>query len=298
MRGNPASSGYDACIMIRRWADLASASRRHRRIASLLAAVALLSGCGDRTPKVDVSTATTSPPSVVAFDPQNGAIDVDPSRTTLSVTFDREMDPDGWAWVIENPTTAPDLGEAHFDAGDRTNTVAVKLQPGRDYVIWINSTQYSHFRDRAGTAATPVRWTFSTRAEDASSREVASPSSSVPAGWPIQPLPAHGEGPHVVTLDPPNGATAVDPAKSPLRVTFDRTMEGSWAWVTEGKNFPAMAGNAYYEPDGRTAALPVKLEAGHTYVLWLNSPQYTLFRDVAGHPLQPLRWTFTTASKR
>ncbi len=137
-----------------------------------LAAALLLAGCG-RAPKLDVRTATpvkpvqefqaVQPPAVVAVDPPNGATDVDPSRTTLSVTFDRPMDPEGWAWVIEHPSTAPDLGDSTWDAAVQTNTAKVRLEPGRSYVIWLNSPQYSYFKDRQGLAATPFRWTFATR---------------------------------------------------------------------------------------------------------------------------------------
>jgi len=101
-------------------------------------------------------------PQVVALDPADGATGVDPSRTTLSVTFDRPMDPQGWAWVVEDAATAPDIGEAHFDLGGRTNTVDVQLEPNRDYVVWINSQTYTYFKGVDGTPAVPYRWTFST----------------------------------------------------------------------------------------------------------------------------------------
>jgi len=99
---------------------------------------------------------------VVALDPPDGAHGVDPSRTTLSVTFDRTMDPQGWAWVVEDAATAPDIGEAHFDPSGRTNTVEVTLEPNRDYVVWINSQTYSYFKSVDGTSAEPYRWTFHT----------------------------------------------------------------------------------------------------------------------------------------
>ena len=73
------------------------------------------------------------------------------------------MDRQGWAWVIENPATAPELGASRFDGGGRANTVEAKLEPGRSYVVWVNSPEYSYFRDLAGAPAAPVRWTFSTR---------------------------------------------------------------------------------------------------------------------------------------
>jgi hypothetical protein len=265
-------------------------------LAAALLVVASLApvACGREVPQLNVSAAPPAqPPHVVVFDPPDGATDVDPSRTTLSVTFDRPMDPQGWAWVIEGPETAPDLGEARFDAGGTTNTVAAHLEPGRNYVVWINSERFDHFRDRAGTPATPVRWTFSTRpAAGAAPAAAAKPPAVAPGA---APPPA----PHVVALVPPNGASGVDPERvTVLRATFDRQMEGSWSWVRESDDFPQTAGNAYFESDGRTAALPVRLEPGHTYVVWLNSSKYQLFRDTSGTPAPPLRWTFTTAGAR
>ncbi len=142
--------------------------------------VLLAVGCGgdSSTPKLSVTTtpstpaaatATTAqqepigPPHVVAFDPPLGATNVDPARTVLAVTFDRAMDREGWAWVIEDKSTAPDIGESSWDAAVRTNSAPVKLEPGKTYVVWINSPQYSYFKDPQGRTATPVRWSFTTR---------------------------------------------------------------------------------------------------------------------------------------
>ena len=232
--------------------------------------------------------AGAAPPRVVAFDPPTGATDVDPARTTLSVRFDRAMDPEGWAWVIERPETAPELGASSFDAGRTVNTVEAKLAPGRTYVLWVNSPQFSYFRGADGTPSTPVRWTFTTRGAPAAA------PGAVPAL-----VPSHAGGPRIVALEPPNGSTAVDLSLARLRVTFDRPMEASWSWVRESEpSFPPTTGPAGFEADGRTAYLPVRLEPGHTYVVWLNSEEFQLFRDLAGQPTPPLRWVFTTAPAR
>jgi RNA polymerase sigma-70 factor (ECF subfamily) len=278
--------------------------------------VALLGACDRSTPRLDVTTAPASPtqatapsatpetsplpappvplvaagaaaPRVVRLDPPDGATGVDPRRPTLAVTFDRAMQPEGWSWVIETPETAPELGEASFDPTARTNTVAARLEPGRSYVVWINSPHYDYFRSAEGVPATPVRWTFSTAGE----RVIA-------AADPAAAAPVHGAPPRIARLDPPNGATDVAPGERVLRATFDRPMEASWSWVTEGRDFPEATGKAYFEPDAMTAAMPVRLEPGRTYVVWLNSAQYQLFRDRAGVPAPPLRWTFSTRPAR
>lgn len=138
--------------------------------------VLLAVACGreSSTPKLSVTTtpgtssapaiASDIAPHVVAFDPPLGATNVDPARTVLAVTFDRVMDREGWAWVIEDKSTAPDIGDSSWDSTVRTNSAPVKLEPGRTYVVWINSPQYSYFKDPQGTPATPVRWSFTTRA--------------------------------------------------------------------------------------------------------------------------------------
>jgi RNA polymerase sigma-70 factor (ECF subfamily) len=139
----------------------------------MLALLALACGRDGGTPKLSVTTTpnpapaaaeAVGPPHVVAFDPPLGATNVDPARTVLAVTFDRPMDREGWAWVIEDKSTAPDIGESSWDASLRTNSAPVKLEPGKTYVVWINSPQYSYFKDPQGRPATPVRWSFTTRA--------------------------------------------------------------------------------------------------------------------------------------
>jgi hypothetical protein len=264
----------------------------------LAAALALFAGaCARDSAPASAPAEETPGPRVVALDPPQGARDVDPARKFLAVTFDREMDSEGWSWVIEKPETAPELGEARFDAGQRTNTVAVHLEAGRTYVVWVNSPQYAYFRDRAGATAKPLRWTFTTRDERAATPAATPVPAADAARVPL--LAAHGSAPaepapRVIALLPPDGAEDVDPATQVLRARFDRPMEASWSWVSEGASFPQTTGEAYFESDGVTAALPVKLEPGRAYVVWLNSNEYRLFRDHAGVPAPPLRWTFRT----
>ena len=145
------------------------------QVGVLAALLPVACGRGPSTPALSVTTTPkdpsaqsqpgteSEPPHVVAFDPPLGATNVDPARTTLAVTFDRAMDREGWAWVIESKSTAPDIGESSWDVEVRTNTAPVRLEPGRTYVVWINSPQYSYFKDPQGRASTPVRWSFTTR---------------------------------------------------------------------------------------------------------------------------------------
>ncbi|MDI9630373.1 MAG: Ig-like domain-containing protein [Acidobacteriota bacterium] len=258
--------------------------RRSFRLA-VLPLAALLFGCGSE-PRLDVrEQPAPAGPRVIAVDPPNGATGVDPARTTLVATFDREMDPEGWAWVIENPATAPEIGESAWDPTTRVNTATVRLEPGRTYVVWLNSPQYLFFRDRAGVAAPPFRWSFTTAGGGGLSLPLVR-SNSAPAAVAL---------PTVTRLEPPAGATGVEPGVTTLRVTFDRPMAEGWSWVTDPvAPFPEMTGEASQSADGRSAALPVRLEPGRTYVVWLNSAEYQGFRDQNGLVLPPFRWELTT----
>ncbi|MCZ7651839.1 MAG: Ig-like domain-containing protein [Thermoanaerobaculia bacterium] len=297
-------------------------------LAGLATILLALAACGDRgTPKLDVRIATPTPipspadaaapaptppaleaaptlpvpaaavaagpetapagaPRVVALDPPSGATDVDPARDSIAATFDRVMDPGGWAWVVEGPETAPETGEARWEDGGRTSRVQVRLEAGRSYVVWINSPQFSYFRDPSGVAATPLRWTFSTRGAPATAGPA--PIALLRGSQPSGP-------PRVVRLAPADGAVDVDPATAELRATFDRPMAEGWSWVTEGpETFPETTGRAFLTSDGTQAVLPVRLEPGRTYVIWLNSEEFRNFHDRDGRELAPVRWTFAT----
>lgn len=43
--------------------------------------------------------------------------------------------------------------------------------------------------------------------------------------------------------------------------------------------------------------LPVKLDAGKTYVLWLNSERFANFKDTNGHPAVPYLLVYETIPK-
>lgn len=92
--------------------------------------------------------------------------------------------------------------------------------------------------------------------------------------------------PVIVSASPQSGATDVDAAAvTELKVTFSKDMEtGNFSWVRYGKDtFPQTTGKPHFLDDKRTCVLPVKLEPGHPYVVWLNKPPYDSFMDPAGH---------------
>ena len=127
-------------------------------IAAVMTALAVVS-CSK--PATD-----TTPPRVVSTSPANMSQDIDPSLTELSVTFNEAMTDGNWSWAYRDKADFPQLtGQPYYDAGKITNTVPVKLEPNKEYSIWINTEQFTNFKDLAGNAALPFEFTFKTRAE-------------------------------------------------------------------------------------------------------------------------------------
>jgi hypothetical protein len=102
--------------------------------------------------------------------------------------------------------------------------------------------------------------------------------------------------PVVVKTVPEAGAADVDPKLGEIKVTFSKDMkDASWSWAMHSKeSFPAIDGKPKYV-DKRTAVLPVKLEPGKTYAVWLNSGEkFANFKDADGRPAVPYLLVFRT----
>jgi hypothetical protein len=123
----------------------------------------------------------------------------------------------------------------------------------------------------------------------------AAPKENLPA--PMQTNVALNESPPVVTETiPRNGDNAVDPSITEIRVIYNKKMtDGSWSWSQiSDETFPETTGNARYEADGKTCVLPVKLQPGKEYVIWLNSENFGNFKDSDGHSAVPFCLRFQT----
>ena len=103
--------------------------------------------------------------------------------------------------------------------------------------------------------------------------------------------------PVVVKTVPMSGDTAVDASKvTEIRVTFSKAMtDKSWSWseISPDSKLP-ITGEIKYDADGKTCIAPVKLEAGKTYVSWLNSEKFKNFKDAEGRPAIPYLLVFET----
>jgi hypothetical protein len=102
--------------------------------------------------------------------------------------------------------------------------------------------------------------------------------------------------PVVVKTIPQAGDTEVDPSTTEIRATFSKKMmDKSWSWAGADESW--INGKPHYLEDGKTCVLPVKLEPGKTYVVWLNSPSFKNFKDSDGRSSIPYLLVFETVKK-
>lgn len=120
----------------------------------------------------------------------------------------------------------------------------------------------------------------------------------VPVKEPAPGLTLGSAPPVVVKTVPAAGAADVDPSLGEIRVTFSKDMtDKSWSWgQLSDDTFPKPAGDKpiAYDKDKRTCVMKVKLEAGKTYAIWLNSEKFTNFKDADGRPAVPYLLVFQT----
>jgi RNA polymerase sigma-70 factor (ECF subfamily) len=102
--------------------------------------------------------------------------------------------------------------------------------------------------------------------------------------------------PVVVKTVPEAGASDVNPKLTEIKVTFSKEMQdGSWTWSTLSKeSFPKVDGKPKYLADMRTCVLPVQLEPGKTYAIWVNSAKFGEFKDRDGRSAVPSLLVFKT----
>ncbi len=100
----------------------------------------------------------------------------------------------------------------------------------------------------------------------------------------------------VVKTVPVAGTAQVNPNLNEIKVTYSKNMQGgSWSWSTASRDsFPRMNGKPKYLKDKRTCVLPVNLEPGRTYAIWLNSAKFRNFKDTGGRPAVPYLLVFET----
>lgn len=102
-------------------------------------------------------------PMVIETFPATGSTDVDPSVNEISVTFNEPMQDGNWSWAYTYKEKFPEMtGQPYYQPGLTKNLLPVKLEPGKEYEIWINSEKFRNFKDLVGNSATPFRLVFKT----------------------------------------------------------------------------------------------------------------------------------------
>ncbi|QEG37622.1 Ig-like domain-containing protein [Bythopirellula goksoeyrii] len=226
-------------------------------------------------PMTDVTSATNEtddPPNelpawVVATSPDIGAAGVDPKKSEITITFDRDMQ-QGMSWTGGPPLfpEVPKGAEAHW-RDKRTCVLPVKLKAGKKYRVGINSTSYQNFRSEEDEPVPPTVIYFSTTGM-----------------------------PQIVKMVPENGATDVDPKTKALRVTFNVPMSKGMSWMGGGDKFPELpeGKKAKWSSNGKTCILPVILKPNHEYQLGINSRSHINFQSKSGVPVEPVAYSFKT----
>jgi len=107
--------------------------------------------------------------------------------------------------------------------------------------------------------------------------------------------------PSVIKTVPQAGDTAVDPSLKEIRVTFSKDMmtKEMWSWCSQSpQTFPEIDKTKIrYLKDKRTCVLPVRLKAGKTYVIWVNTQKFNSFKDTESNSAVPYLLVFQTARK-
>lgn len=105
-------------------------------------------------------------PEIVSITPENGSKDVDPNITEIRVTFNMPMGA-GFSWTGGGPhfPEIPAGAKPSWSEDGKTCTLPVKLKPGWDYTLGLNSISFKNFQSSAGIPLKPVLYEIRTKAE-------------------------------------------------------------------------------------------------------------------------------------
>jgi len=108
------------------------------------------------------STGDQQRPYVVSTSPKAGDKAVPVSVDRIVVEFNEPMMNRSWSWVTLDGGTYPETtGDPIYTSAVRVE-LPVKLAPGVDYAMSINSKRFVNFKDVAGNPAVPFELRFST----------------------------------------------------------------------------------------------------------------------------------------
>ena len=102
-------------------------------------------------------------PVVIGTFPAAGSENIDPGLTRLKIAFSKRMTPKSYSLCMKDKDSFPKIeGEPKFSPDGKSCLVAVSLEPGKTYVIWINSANNANFKDTDGHPAVPYLFAFRT----------------------------------------------------------------------------------------------------------------------------------------
>jgi methionine-rich copper-binding protein CopC len=211
------------------------------------------------------STPDTTPPTVTAVLPTDGATDV-AAGSTVRATFSEAVTSTSITMSLTGPS-GPIAGTRTYDPATRSVTFspASALAGSTTYTASVSGGQ-----DAAGNTMLPVTWVFTTAA----------------------PPPADTTPPTVTGRTPAVGATGVSTG-STVTTTFSEALQAGTAVVGLAGPSGAVAGATSYNATTRTVTFtPAAALAGTTtYTATVSGA-----KDVAGNTMSPVTWTFTTAA--
>ena len=119
-------------------------------------------------------------------------------------------------------------------------------------------------------------------------------SASSPSAQPADPAAP----PKVVSMSPANGATGVSSGTVQAVIAFDQPMSGGMSFTTRGgpDKFPEMVGKPVWSADKITITATMQLGPNRQYVIGVNSPNHSNFKNEQGVALEPIVWQFTTGN--
>ena len=173
----PAGAAPAAHRRLRSAESAALASRRRTKVATLRFYPMDAECSARRTARISPSPRfpLSLPPVVIDIEPKVGAKDVDPGLREIRVTFSKKMKDKSWSWTEGNVYAVPKLdGKIHYEHDQRTCVMPVKLEPGKTYVLGINSERFRNFKDVEGHPRIAVLLVFHTRRDQVTEQRVPS----------------------------------------------------------------------------------------------------------------------------
>jgi hypothetical protein len=134
-----------------------------KRVMAAIGVIVLAANPVRAQDRGDVSV-KAMPPVVVKTVPEAGDTKVDPATAEIRVTFSKAMTDKSWSWSQISDETFPKIaGKPRYLKDGKTCVLSVKLEPGKTYVLWLNSQKFRNFKDKDGQPAVPYLLVFETK---------------------------------------------------------------------------------------------------------------------------------------